>query len=75
MIGQSSGQEVPFLTPTLSQPTELSHAFLLGAGWVINAAFPEWIIRKRSAFNRVGNEGPDQPRSPARGPALSASLI
>ena len=30
-------------------PTELSHDLLMGAGWVINAAVAEWIIRKRPA--------------------------
>ena len=28
-------------------PTELSRALLMGAGWVINLAACEWIIRKR----------------------------
>lgn len=28
-------------------PNELSHALLMGAGWVINLAVAEWVIRKR----------------------------
>ena len=28
-------------------PTELGHALLMGAGWVINLAVAEWIIRRR----------------------------
>jgi hypothetical protein len=30
-------------------PTELSRALLMGAGWVINLAVAEWIIRRRPA--------------------------
>jgi uncharacterized membrane protein len=30
-------------------PNELSHDLLMGAGWVINVAIAEWIIRKRPA--------------------------
>ena len=33
-------------------PSELGNALLMGAGWVINLALAEWIIRKRTA-NRV----------------------
>ncbi len=29
-------------------PSELSRALLMGAGWVINLAVAEWVIRKRS---------------------------
>jgi uncharacterized membrane protein len=28
-------------------PNELGHALLMGAGWVINLAVAEWVIRKR----------------------------
>ena len=30
-------------------PGEFSRALLMGAGWVINAAVAEWVIRKRPA--------------------------
>jgi uncharacterized membrane protein YozB (DUF420 family) len=30
-------------------PTELTHDLLMGAGWVINVAVAEWVIRKRPA--------------------------
>ena len=30
-------------------PSELSGALLMGAGWVINLAVAEWVIRKRLA--------------------------
>ena len=29
-------------------PNELSRAMLMGAGWVINLAVAEWVIRRRS---------------------------
>ena len=31
----------------VGNPGELSRALLMGAGWVISLAVPEWIIRKR----------------------------
>lgn len=34
---------------TVDPPTELSRALLLGAGWAINLAVAEWIIRTRPA--------------------------
>jgi hypothetical protein len=30
-------------------PSEFSRALLMGAGWVINLAVAEWIIRKRTS--------------------------
>jgi hypothetical protein len=30
-------------------PDELGNALLMGAGWVINLAVAEWVIRKRPA--------------------------
>lgn len=30
-------------------PSELSHALLMGAGWVINLAVAEWLLRRRKA--------------------------
>jgi uncharacterized membrane protein len=33
----------------LGRPSELSHALLMGASWVINLAVAEWIIRRRPA--------------------------
>jgi hypothetical protein len=32
-------------------PVGLSHALLMGAGWVINLAVAEWIIHKRPALS------------------------
>ena len=32
-------------------PSELSRALLMGAGWVINLAVAEWVIRKRPALS------------------------
>lgn len=49
-IGMGAGTQV--LTGMLAAafadpPTELSRALLMGAGWVINLAVAEWIIRRR----------------------------
>lgn len=51
-IGMGAGTQV--LTGMVAAvfadpPTELSRALLMGAGWVINLAVAEWIIRRRSA--------------------------
>lgn len=49
-IGLGAGTQV--LTGIVGEiiavpPSELNHALLMGAGWVINLAFAEWTIRKR----------------------------
>ncbi|HMQ33605.1 MAG TPA: DUF2306 domain-containing protein [Chloroflexaceae bacterium] len=51
-IGMGAGTQVltgmvaaAFVDP----PTELSRALLIGAGWVINLAVAEWMIRRRPA--------------------------
>jgi hypothetical protein len=51
-IGMGAGTQVltgmvaaAFVDP----PTELSRALLMGAGWLINLALAEWIIRRRPA--------------------------
>jgi len=51
-IGMGAGTQV--LTGMVAAafadpPTELSRALLMGAGWVINLAVAEWIIRRRLA--------------------------
>ncbi|NTU81146.1 MAG: DUF2306 domain-containing protein [Chloroflexales bacterium] len=51
-IGMGAGTQV--LTGMVAAafadpPTELSRALLMGAGWVINLAVAEWIIRRRPA--------------------------
>jgi hypothetical protein len=50
-IGLGAGTQV--LTGMVGElvfgtPNELGNALLMGAGWVINLAVAEWIIRKRS---------------------------
>ncbi|MEY9212064.1 DUF2306 domain-containing protein [Thermobifida halotolerans] len=50
-IGQGAGTQVLTHLPwalLLGAPGELSRAVLMGAGWVINIAVAEWIIRGRS---------------------------
>jgi len=49
-IGLGAGTQVLTLLAgelILGPPSELSRALLMGAGWVINLAVAEWIIRKR----------------------------
>ena len=51
-IGLGAGTQV--LTGMIGEiiagpPNELGNALLMGAGWVINLAIAEWIIRQRSA--------------------------
>lgn len=51
-IGMGAGTQVLTLMAgalVVSPPSELSRAVLMGAGWVINLAVAEWIIRRRSA--------------------------
>jgi hypothetical protein len=36
----------------VGQPTGFSRAVLMGAGWVINLAVAEWIIRRRTSMAR-----------------------
>jgi hypothetical protein len=40
-----------------SPPTELSKALLMGAGWLINLAVAEWVIRKRpNSYHSASNK-------------------
>ena len=41
----------------LGAPTELSGALLMGAGWVINLAVAEWVIRRPRRPGRVPGAG------------------
>ncbi|WP_223838828.1 DUF2306 domain-containing protein [Nocardiopsis deserti] len=57
-IGQGAGTQVLTHLPwtlALGAPDEFSRAMLMGAGWAINIAVAEWLIRRR-------------PEGPARGP-------
>jgi hypothetical protein len=51
-IGMGAGTQflthVPWIL-LLGTPGELPRALLMGAGWVINIAVAEWIIRRRPA--------------------------
>jgi uncharacterized membrane protein len=50
-IGMGAGTQVfthlPWFILVGAQPPELPRALMMGAGWVINAAVAEWIIRTR----------------------------
>lgn len=51
-IGLGAGTQVLTLAAEeliAGPPNELGNALLMGAGWVINLAIAEWVIRKRSA--------------------------
>jgi peptidoglycan biosynthesis protein MviN/MurJ (putative lipid II flippase) len=50
-IGMGAGTQVltGMITAAFADPpTELSRAIVLGAGWVINLAMAEWVIRRRA---------------------------
>ena len=54
-IGMGAGTQVfthLFWLLLFGQPTELSRAGLMGAGWVINLAVAEWIIRRHTSRAR-----------------------
>lgn len=50
-IGMGAGTQVftnlPWLLVTGHQPGQFPRALLMGAGWVINLAIAEWLIRRR----------------------------
>jgi len=52
-IGLGAGTQVlthiPWFVLVGFKPDELPRAVMMGAGWVINVVFAEWIIRKRHA--------------------------
>jgi uncharacterized membrane protein len=55
-IGAGAGTQalvhIPWIL-LLGKPGDLARALLLGAGWVINLAVAEWIIRRRAASQLV----------------------
>ncbi len=54
-IGLGAGTQVfthLFWLVLVGQPTEASRAVLMGAGWVINLAVAEWIIRRHTSKAR-----------------------
>jgi hypothetical protein len=55
-IGAGAGTQalvhIPWIV-LLGKPGDLARALLLGAGWVINLAVAEWIIRRRSASQLI----------------------
>jgi uncharacterized membrane protein len=56
-IGLGAGTQVlthlPWLVLMDGKPDELSRGVMMGAGWVINVVFAEWIIRTRQARPRA----------------------
>ena len=47
-------------------PGELSRALLMGAGWAINLAVAEWLVRRRPAY-------PIRPKEPKAMPPVPES--
>ena len=80
-IGVGAGTQVLTHLPwfiLLGKPGELARGLLMGAGWVINLAVAEWIIRKepprRSAGGaRMRTLGRTRPTSPV-GPVIGAPI-
>jgi uncharacterized membrane protein len=56
-IGLGAGTQVfthlPWFILAEGMPSELPRAVMMGAGWVINVAVAEWVIRSRSARPRT----------------------
>jgi uncharacterized membrane protein len=77
-IGLGAGTQVLTHLPwfvLFGKPGELPRGFLMGAGWVINVAVAEWVIRKRRArpgiptiggFDPPGAPGPTHPEHAVR---------
>ncbi|PDP85625.1 hypothetical protein CQJ94_21490 [Glycomyces fuscus] len=64
-IGQGAGTQVLTHLPwtlALGAPGEFSRAMLMGAGWVVNVAVAEWLIRRRPAGPARVPAGPAAPR-------------
>jgi len=54
-LGQGAGTQALILLPwslSFGTPSTLTYELLMGAGWVINLAVAEWIIRRGSATGR-----------------------
>jgi hypothetical protein len=53
-IGAGAGTQAVIQLPitiAVGAPTGLARTLLLGAGWVVNLAVAEWVIRRRSNLN------------------------
>ena len=80
-IGQGAGTQVLTHLPwilIIGTPGKLAKALLMAAGWVINLAVAEWIIRKRPTRHELGKMRGDidRPRRsrPNHGRRLRAGL-
>ena len=55
-IGMGAGTQALIQLPPLllfGPPDDLSRALMMGAGWGINVAVAEWLIRRRRAGSRA----------------------
>ena len=67
-IGLGAGTQVFTHLPwfiLLGKPGELPRAVMMGAGWVINVAVAEWIIRRSRARRAVGGQRTGSELAPA----------
>jgi len=75
-IGQGAGTQALIFAPwtlVLGAPSETGRALLMGAAWVINLAFAEWVIRRRRLTGRrTARSGHLTVRSAAPSPAAAA---
>jgi hypothetical protein len=66
-IGLGAGTQVlthlPWFVLVDAKPPELPRAVMMGAGWVINVIFAEWIIRRRPSRIRAATDAPDRRRA------------
>ena len=55
-IGQGAGMQALVTIPwmlILGTPSDMTRALLMGAGWIINLAIAEWIIRKKPSYSNT----------------------
>ena len=75
-IGQGAGTQALIFAPwtlVIGAPSETGRALLMGAAWVINLAFAQWVIRRRRlAGRRTARPGQPVVRSAAPHPAAAA---
>ena len=75
-IGQGAGTQALIFAPwtlVIGAPSETVRALLMGAAWVINLAFAEWVIRRRRLTGRrTAPSGHPAVRSAEPRPAAAA---
>jgi NADPH:quinone reductase-like Zn-dependent oxidoreductase/uncharacterized membrane protein len=74
-LGTAAGTQVFTLLPSMVEAwrSEASHALMMGAGWALNAAVAEWVLRRRGTA-RAGHPGSGG-AAPGRGPESMQALL